>query len=473
MVAERMAWVLGVVLLVGCGGEDSTPAPPPPAEEETPEQLAVIEGVDVFEDLNPDPDVLEIELIAGYAQAEIELGAVTDVMAFNGSVPGPLLYGREGDRVIVHFVNQLSEPTMVHFHGLRISAQMNGGPGLMDPVPPGGTFTYEFVLPDAGTYWYHPAIDSIEQLDRGLYGPIVVAEAEAPEFSSERLLMIDDVRLGDDKQMEPFTNAHHDMMHGRGGDQLLTNGKTYPVTGTIEDGAIERWRIANTANATTLEISIDNAAWRVIGSDGGLLPEPYTTERLVLPSGQRYDVEIRVAAEQGSVVRLRSHVIPGVDSETDATQPLAEFVVTGEVEASEPSYPAVTLPAIVEASEQAITLDAYLDANEAVVWAINGMPGAEVPDLSLQQGVPVRLKIDNAVGFYFPFHIEGQFFQVLTRNGVPAAEPGLKDTVLINGLETVELLSYFENPGVWAYHSHIPAYVEQGQLARVVVTPSE
>jgi len=136
-------------------------------------------------------------------------------------------------------------------------------------------------------------------------------------------------------------------------------------------------------------------------------------------------------------------------------------------------YPAVTLPALpVAPVEKEIRLGAT-----SAGFTINGMVGGDMPmghDMLEQftQGVPVKLTIVNEIGPYHPFHLHGQFFQILERNGQPANEPGLKDTVLLDSLQKVTILTYFENPGRWMYHCHIPEHAENGMMAELQVVPA-
>jgi FtsP/CotA-like multicopper oxidase with cupredoxin domain len=134
------------------------------------------------EDLNPDPDILEIELEAVIREMEILPGKMTPVWTYNGVLPGPLIKAKVGDRVIVHFKNNLPESTSIHWHGLRVPNDQDGVPGFtMDPVTPGGGFTYDFIMPDAGTYWYHPHVNSAAQVGWGLYGPLIVEDPADPK----------------------------------------------------------------------------------------------------------------------------------------------------------------------------------------------------------------------------------------------------------------------------------------------------
>ena len=97
-------------------------------------------------------------------------------------MPGPLIQARVGDTLRVIFDNDLDEETTIHWHGLRIDDAMDGVPAVQDPVQPGEQFTYEFVVPDSGTFWYHPHVRANEQVERGLQGSMIFHELDAPEL---------------------------------------------------------------------------------------------------------------------------------------------------------------------------------------------------------------------------------------------------------------------------------------------------
>jgi len=476
------------LLPVGCGStgdtpaeaasSSGTPAPAPTVQgviEALPPPLPTIAEIPSFEDLNPDPTILEVKLNASQQDVEIVPGHLTPSFTYNGQVPGPLLHARVGDRVIVHFQNDLKKPTTIHWHGLRISSEMDGNPMIQDPVPPGGSFTYDFTLPDAGTYWYHPHFNTAEQIDRGMYGAIVVEEKEPLAFSNERILVLDDVRLTSKFQISPFSSSGMDVMHGRFGNTLLVNGTTEPAKGSVKRGSIERWRLVNTASARTMVVGVQGASFRVIGTDGGLLPAPFTAKRMELPIGQRYDLEVTFDGEIGSTV----HAVFFVDVQdangniSEESRPLADYTIEGEGTATPPVYPVVTLPDQAPASpvEKKIVLNMGMVGGK-MVFTINGKTGDKLPMDEFSQGAPVRFTLLNKSMPYHPFHLHGEFFQILTRGGKPSKETGLKDTVLLNQNETVEILTYFENPGRWMYHCHIPEHSDNGMMAEVMVQPS-
>jgi len=124
---------------------------------------------------------------------EVDLGGqVVTIWGYGDTVPGAAIRATAGDRVQLAFTNDLPEPSSVHWHGLAIRNDMDGVPGVTTPeVPAGGAFTFDFVVPDPGTHWFHP--HSGLQLDRGLYAPFIVDDpAESGDYDTEWVVVLDD-----------------------------------------------------------------------------------------------------------------------------------------------------------------------------------------------------------------------------------------------------------------------------------------
>jgi hypothetical protein len=175
--------ILPLAILAGCWMSDmhdgfdvpSTLEIPPSSQEPRVPKLS---------DEDPAPDVVEVTLVAAPIEKEWLPGAPTSAWGYNGTSPGPLIEAKVGDRVIIHFRNELDEPTSIHWHGLRVPARMDGG--AEGPViAPGEGFEFEFVVPDAGLFWYHPHEDSSRQVERGLHGPFIVRGDAEPEVDVE------------------------------------------------------------------------------------------------------------------------------------------------------------------------------------------------------------------------------------------------------------------------------------------------
>ncbi len=137
-------------------------------------------GLRPAEDLNPDPKVLEVNFTARKAVVDVTgTGIKANAYTYNGTIPGPELRAHVGDTVIVHFANELPEPTVIHWHGIELDNANDGTTVTQDLIPTGGKFTYRFRLTRPGIFWYHPHAMPTNQLIKGLYGPLVVEDPDA------------------------------------------------------------------------------------------------------------------------------------------------------------------------------------------------------------------------------------------------------------------------------------------------------
>ena len=236
----------------------------------------------VARDLNPDPDIVEVIIVATESYVRFDGQVSTTVWTYNGTIPGPTIDGKVGDTLIVHFFNNLPEETTVHWHGVKVPANMDGSNIAQKAVPPNGYFRYEFDLLEASTFWYHPHIRTNEQVEKGMYGALIVHDPNEDQIlgfpENEHVLLFDDILLDENGQVaepypsEPLENALT-QVNGREGNTLLVNGRS-SAGGFIQSGIPHRLRMINTSNTRFMRISIrDHRMWR-IGGDGGLLENP-------------------------------------------------------------------------------------------------------------------------------------------------------------------------------------------------------
>ena len=154
-----------------------------PACRQTPAQRLVREFSGAYPpEAHPTGQVRSFEIVAAETELPLLDGNRLRVWAYNGQVPGPELRIRLGETLRVRFTNRLPEATTIHWHGVRVPNGMDGVPSVTQPpVEPGGTFVYQFTPKDAGTFWFHPHVRSSEQVERGLYGVLIVEDrAPAP-----------------------------------------------------------------------------------------------------------------------------------------------------------------------------------------------------------------------------------------------------------------------------------------------------
>jgi len=222
-------------------------------------------------------------------------GPATEVWAFNGAVPGPVLRYRQGERVRVAVHNALPQDTTVHWHGLRVPNAMDGVPQVTQaPIPAGGRFDYEFDAADAGTFWYHPHQASFEQVARGLYGLFIVESEKPLEVDREVLWVLSDFKLQpDNQQANDFGELSHTGGGGRLGNVMTVNGKPAGAGARLEvrSGERIRLRLLNAATARIFLLGFQAHEPRVIAYDGQAVePHPLPQGLLALGPGMRADL---------------------------------------------------------------------------------------------------------------------------------------------------------------------------------------
>jgi FtsP/CotA-like multicopper oxidase with cupredoxin domain len=257
----------------------------------------------------------------------------------------------------------------------------------------------------------------------------------------------------------------------------LLNGKAVGESDYIEirRGSVERWRILNSANARTAQIDITGAEWRIIATDGGLIPEPYTKDVLQIAPGERYDIEVRWAPENVGDTGVVRYWVPTLQGEelVWATIPILTLFSSGHpaLPPHDVELPPVELPQWPIAQTPTITveLDGVIPMGQEVKWMLNGKVYGEDTPVEVALGSEHTIALVNKKMQEHPMHIHGHFFQVVSRGGKPANEPGLKDTVLVGGEETVVINMVFDNPGSWMYHCHILEHAKQGMMGVIEV----
>ena len=413
--------------------------------------------------------VVSVALEAREADWEFVPGRATRDWAYEGRVPGPVLEARVGDVLEVRLTNRLPEPTTIHWHGLRLAPPMDGTDSVQRPVAPGETFTYRFLLRDAGTFWYHPHMNETVQLERGLYGALVVRGADEPELDDERVLVLDDVRLDRDGRIAPLGGfvERHD---GRQGDTLLVDGRAQPEL-AMAAGQIERWRVVNAASARYVRLSLGGRPFTLLGTDGGLLPAPVTMTEVLLTPADRVDIAVGPFAE-GETVEVES--LP-YDRRAIARPKTARFA-TVRVGAAAPSR--ATIPATMRHIEPLVkgavtpTREIHLGVRpslrKGVKFVVNGETHHR--DAPVKIGELQVWDIVNDTLMDHPFHLHGYFFQVVEVNGAPPAFLSWEDTVNIPPRSRVRIAWMPDDrPGEWMYHCHILEHHESGMMGHFAV----
>lgn len=406
----------------------------------------------------------------------------TPIWGYDGTVPGPVLRARQGARMARRFRNGLPQASSVHWHGIRIENAMDGVAGMTQPpVAPGEDFLYDFALPDAGTYWYHPHNRTYEQMARGLYGALIVEEAGgAPEVDLDEVLLLDDWRLTDEARIaEGFGNMHDWAHAGRIGNWITVNGAGAWSRAAARHDRL-RLRLVNTANARIFALEARGLEGWVVALDGMPLEAPRPLGALTLAPAQRADLVVDVVAAPGEEALL-------VSRERDGGYAIAAFPVAGVARQARLPAPDPLPPNPVPALgplETAMRAELRMEggamgglrgammggrmtglremAAAGKVWAFNGMADmGDTPLLEARLGETVRIAMINDTAWAHGMHLHGHHFRQVRADG--SVGP-LRDTILMDRGETVEIAFVADNPGDWLLHCHMLEHSAGGMM---------
>lgn len=448
----------------------------------------------------PPSGVVDFELEA--APLELELGGrKISTWGYNGGLPGPEIRLKEGETLRATVRNRLSEGTSIHWHGVPLPNKMDGVPGVtQEPTAPGGNFTYEFEAKAPGTYIYHS--HSGLQLDRGLYGPLIVEpKDETLSYDREFVLTLDDWLDGVNggtpedalKDLESGGSTMDGMegmgdmgdMGGGNGDApaetpqdvayplYLVNGKpaNEPKELVVREGERVRIRLINPSGATIYRVALAGHRMTVTHADGQPV-EPVEAEVVRIGMGERYDVIVE--ADNPGAWQLAARVEGAEDVgravfryEGNTTEPPAADEKPPELEGELLLYemlraaPGVGAPPKGEPDE--VVPLALGGDEETYTWTIGDAVFEETDRISVGRDRHVRFEFENNTMMPHPMHLHGHFFQVDNGTG----RGPIKDTVLVEPGQKLNIDWVSDNPGDWAFHCH-QAYHQEAGMMRVV-----
>jgi FtsP/CotA-like multicopper oxidase with cupredoxin domain len=435
-----------------------------------------------------DAEVVAVTLTA--APTTVRIGdRVVETWTFNGQLPGPELRLTAGDVLRARVENRLPDQLTVHWHGIDLRADMDGVPHVsQQPIAPGEDFTYEFVVPNAGTYFYHSHVGV--QLDRGLYGPLIVDDpTEDLAYDREYTVLLDDWLDGlagtPDQALSRLQSegmSHGDMggmHHGAGGTAdsplgsdtgdvdypyFLSNGRTPddPEELAVIPGERVRLRMINAASDTAFRVALGGAELTVTHTDGRPVL-PVETDAVLLGMGERYDALVTitdpgvfalVASAEGkdgqAVALLRSGAGESPPPDVEPAELAGRLLTLDDLEAD----PAVALDDSDPDRTYRVQLTGGMHSYE---WGVDGGEVDGIP-MPVREGERVRLILENDTMMWHPVHLHGQPFQVQVAGG---GGP-VKDTVNVAPFDQVTVDFVADNPGTWMLHCHNIYHAETG-----------
>lgn len=412
--------------------------------------------------------------------------AQTEVLTFQGNLPNPTIRIQKGDIFDLDFMNKLSDPTIIHWHGVIVPAEMDGHP--KDVIPTGHTKTYHYpVKQGAGTFWYHahPHERTGEEIYRGLSGFYIIEDKEEkqlnlPKGKFELPLMIQDKRFDEKRQLlykDPDVPSDN---NGLMGDTILVNATPLPYH-EVKTGKY-RLRILNASSVRTYKLAFDAIEeFTLIGTDGGLLENPVKVHSVVLSVAERVDIIVdfkdqkvgdkvtlkTLGFKEGSTLTLNPNY-PAFDAQMDIMQ----FHVTQMIRDTYVLPDKLIRIPRMKASEAVKTRKITMQIISGGIWTLDQKPfDMHRVDQRVKLGTTEIWEITNSVHMAHPLHIHGVIFQVLDRNGKIdfPTDRGWKDTVIVMPYETVRIIIRFTMPGLFLYHCHILEHEDHVMMANLLV----
>lgn len=435
---------------------------------------------------------------------EFFAGESTATMGVNGNILGPTLVLNQGENVNINVTNNLGEETTIHWHGLHVSAENDGGPHTI--IDPGTTWNPQFtVLDRAATYWYHPHLLDVtdEHASKGIAGFIIVKDADEASIDLPRTYGIDDIPLA--VQTKDFDTNFQIVNHANNDDTVMVNATVDPETDV--PAQVVRLRLLNGSSQRVFNFGFSgNITFYQIATDGGLKSEPLALTRLPLSPGERSEILIDLSGLNGQTIQLMSYASEFSNGIYGATNPgMGQGMVLDNYNPNplngnnfnilqlnvveQTADPVTTIPLNL------VTVNPYLESNSDQARTFTMQPDSPGPsqlngtfningasmDMSIiNVTVPLNntevWTVQNNSGISHPFHVHDVQYYILDINGnpPPAYAQGWKDTFLVPaGAGTMRFITKFEDFAddtvPYMYHCHMLTHEDSGMMGQFVV----
>ncbi len=432
-------------------------------------------------------------------------GNATQTMGVNGNLLGPTILLDRYQTVTMNVTNNLTDTTTIHWHGMHVAPQNDGGPHTV--IPPGTTWSPSFpVLDWATTNWYHPHLHmkTNEHVQKGIAGMIIVRDDIEAALDLPRTYGVDDIPLV--IQTKAFDASNQIITLETALDtSLMINGTIDPISNL--PAQVVRLRLLNGSSERVYNIGFSsNQTFYQIGSDGGLLTAPVALTRLRIAPGERMEILVDFTGMQGQNTALMSYGSELPSAIYGASQPGmgagqtipnytlnplngANFQLLGISIGAQTSNPITTIPSSLVAHSP------WLQANASTTRTLTFSPQTMGPTaiqgpflinmmpfdmMMINQYITFEnteiWTLTNNTPIAHPFHIHDVQFYVLDINGVapPANQQGRKDVILVPaGGGVVRFITKFEdfyNDTIpYMYHCHMLTHEDGGMMGQFIV----
>ena len=449
----------------------------------------------------------EVQLTLQEGEVELFQGHLTKSIGYNQNILGPTLIFDKGQDVSIDVVNKLNEPTTVHWHGLHVSPKNDGGPHTI--INPDHTWSPEFtILDEAATYWYHPHLHehTEEQVTNGAAGFIIVRDADEAELELPRTYGVDDIPIV--IQSRAFDSDNQFMTNTAADNIILCNAT---IDAFLDAPAqVVRLRLLNGSTERLYNLGFsDDRNFFQIASDGGLLNEPVSMNRLVLVPGERAEILLDLSGDLGKSLTLISYGSELPNGYYGASNP--SVMPMGNIE----GYSSNNLNGndfevldinVISPSEDAVlsipgTLVNHIPYSEDDVDRTRSLvfsPGQMGPHGMVNGPFSINnqsfdlnvineevlfenteiWELRNMTAIAHPFHIHDVQFYILDINGsIPSASMrGRKDVVIVPPMGgTVRIIMRFDDfaniETPYMYHCHMLSHEDDGMMGQFLVLP--
>ncbi len=430
-------------------------------------------------------------------------GENTATMGANGNVLGPTLILNNGDDLNINVTNNLGEPTTIHWHGLHISAENDGGPHTI--IQPNTTWNPQFTVDNkAATYWYHPhLIDKTdEHVSNGLAGLIIIRDAEEAALDLPRTYGVDDIPLV--IQTKDFDAGFQIVHPTNNDDTVMVNATVDPMVDV--PAQVVRLRLLNGSSQRTFNFGFSgNLTFYQIATDGGLKESPVALTRLRLSNGERSEILVDLTGMQGQTLQLMSYASELQNGINGATFPGAstsmvldnynpnplngtDFNILQLNVIAQTANPVTTIP------NSLVTITPYLESDSdftrnfslsSVIGGLDALNGdftinnvsmdMNVINVTIPLGNTEIWSIQNGTPSAHPFHIHDIQFNILDVDGNPPAAylEGWKDTILLRPGQVINVITKFDDFAdetiPFMYHCHMLTHEDGGMMGQFVV----